>query len=83
MENMKAVQVHSYGGPEVLRFEDAPRPTPWLCGRIEELRSPLDRSSLRESCCLAGGLLSSEHAPTASCLAWAAEPVCTWRKSAP
>jgi NADPH:quinone reductase-like Zn-dependent oxidoreductase len=28
MENMKAVQVHNYGGPEVLRFEDAPRPTP-------------------------------------------------------
>jgi len=28
MENMKAVQVHSYGGPEVLRFEDAPLPTP-------------------------------------------------------
>jgi NADPH:quinone reductase-like Zn-dependent oxidoreductase len=28
MENMKAVRVHNYGGPEVLRFEDAPRPTP-------------------------------------------------------
>jgi len=28
MENMKAVQVHNYGGPEVLRFEDAPRPAP-------------------------------------------------------
>src|SRR5712691_4550860 len=28
MENMKAVQVHNYGGPEVLRFEDALRPTP-------------------------------------------------------
>src|SRR5438128_10829420 len=27
MENMKAVQVHNYGGPEVLHFEDAPRPT--------------------------------------------------------
>ena len=27
MENMKAVQVHNFGGPEVLRFEDAPRPT--------------------------------------------------------
>ena len=25
---MKAVRVHNYGGPEVLRFEDAPRPTP-------------------------------------------------------
>ena len=28
MENMKAVRVHSYGGPEVLRFEDAPCPAP-------------------------------------------------------
>src|SRR5437899_5747086 len=28
MEDMKAVRIHSYGGPEVLHFEDAPRPTP-------------------------------------------------------
>src|SRR5437667_11500546 len=28
MENMKAVRVHNYGGPEVLQFEDAPRSTP-------------------------------------------------------
>jgi NADPH:quinone reductase-like Zn-dependent oxidoreductase len=28
MANMKAVRVHNFGGPEVLRFEDAPRPTP-------------------------------------------------------
>jgi len=28
MEDMKAVRMHSYGGPEVLHFEDAPRPTP-------------------------------------------------------
>jgi NADPH:quinone reductase-like Zn-dependent oxidoreductase len=28
MPNMKAVRVHNYGGPEVLRFEDAPRPIP-------------------------------------------------------
>lgn len=28
MENMKAVRVHQYGGPDVLRFEDAPRPAP-------------------------------------------------------
>ena len=27
-ETMKAVQMHSFGGPEVLRFEDAPRPEP-------------------------------------------------------
>ena len=25
---MKAIRIHSYGGPEVLMFEDAPRPTP-------------------------------------------------------
>ena len=28
MENMKAVRIHQYGGPEVLIFEDAPRPAP-------------------------------------------------------
>ena len=28
MKNMKAVRVHNYGGPEVLRFEDAPLPSP-------------------------------------------------------
>jgi NADPH:quinone reductase-like Zn-dependent oxidoreductase len=28
MENMKAVRIHKYGGPEVLIFEDAPRPEP-------------------------------------------------------
>jgi NADPH:quinone reductase-like Zn-dependent oxidoreductase len=28
MANMKAVRIHNYGGPDVLRFEDAPRPTP-------------------------------------------------------
>jgi NADPH:quinone reductase-like Zn-dependent oxidoreductase len=30
MENMRAVPAHSYGGPDVLRFGDAPRPTPAL-----------------------------------------------------
>jgi len=28
MANMKAVRIHSYGGPEVLNYEQAPRPTP-------------------------------------------------------
>ena len=28
MEYMKAVRIHQYGGPEVLVFEDAPRPVP-------------------------------------------------------
>ena len=26
--SMKAVVIHSYGGPEVLKYEDAPRPEP-------------------------------------------------------
>jgi NADPH:quinone reductase-like Zn-dependent oxidoreductase len=28
METMKAIRVHQYGGPEVLKFEEAPRPQP-------------------------------------------------------
>jgi NADPH:quinone reductase-like Zn-dependent oxidoreductase len=27
-ENMKAVRIHSCDGPEVLKYEDAPRPEP-------------------------------------------------------
>jgi NADPH:quinone reductase-like Zn-dependent oxidoreductase len=27
-ETMKAVQIHAYGGPEVLKYEDVPRPEP-------------------------------------------------------
>jgi NADPH:quinone reductase-like Zn-dependent oxidoreductase len=25
---MKAIQIHKYGGPEVLKYEDTPRPEP-------------------------------------------------------
>jgi len=28
MPEMKAIRIHSYGGPEVLKFEDVPRPVP-------------------------------------------------------
>ena len=28
IQSMKAVRIHQYGGPEVLKFEDAPRPQP-------------------------------------------------------
>lgn len=28
METMKAVRIHEYGGPEVLQYEDAPKPEP-------------------------------------------------------
>jgi len=28
MQTMKAIRIHSYGGPEVLKFEDVPRPVP-------------------------------------------------------
>src|SRR6476620_4776901 len=27
-QTMKAIQIHNYGGPEVLKYEDAPRPKP-------------------------------------------------------
>src|SRR5881409_3804787 len=56
MENMKAVRVHNYGGPEVLHFEDAPRPTPGSgellikvhrLGECHRLESP---SRLPEGC---------------------------------
>ncbi len=28
METMKAIRLHTYGGPEVLVYEDTPRPEP-------------------------------------------------------
>lgn len=28
MDTMKAIRIHEYGGPEVLKYEDAPRPAP-------------------------------------------------------
>jgi NADPH:quinone reductase-like Zn-dependent oxidoreductase len=28
MDTMKAIRIHEYGGPEVLKYEDAPRPSP-------------------------------------------------------
>ena len=28
MTTMRAVRVHEYGGPEVLRYEDVPKPEP-------------------------------------------------------
>src|SRR6202161_1186407 len=31
MATMKAVRVHEYGGPEVLKYEDAPRPQAGPC----------------------------------------------------
>lgn len=40
MENMKAVQVHNYGGSEVLHFEDAPRPTPGPGELLIEVHAP-------------------------------------------
>src|SRR5437588_4968523 len=27
-QTMKAIRIHNYGGPEVLKYEDAPRPQP-------------------------------------------------------
>ena len=28
VQAMKAIRIHNYGGPEVLKYEDAPRPKP-------------------------------------------------------
>src|SRR2546423_6783504 len=31
-QTMKAIRIHNYGGPEVLQYEDAPRPQPQAGG---------------------------------------------------
>src|SRR5260370_25588472 len=31
-QTMKAIRIHNYGGPEVLQYEDAPRPEPQAGG---------------------------------------------------
>src|SRR2546426_5595237 len=31
---MKAIRIHNYGGPEVLKYEDAPRPQPQAGGGL-------------------------------------------------
>ena len=34
---MKAIRIHSYGGPEVLKYEDAPVPQPGPCEALVEV----------------------------------------------
>src|SRR6476661_4349183 len=34
VQTMKAVRVHNYGGPEVLQYEDAPRPRVSAAGEV-------------------------------------------------
>ena len=29
METMEAVRIHKYGGPQILKYEEAPRPKRW------------------------------------------------------
>src|SRR5258708_29625883 len=33
-QTMKAIRIHKYGGPEVLQYEDAPRPKPQAGGEL-------------------------------------------------
>src|SRR5271165_7071629 len=51
MQTMKAVRIHEYGGPEVLKFEDAPRPRPAACEVLIRVHAaavnPVD-SNIRE-----------------------------------
>src|SRR5688500_11001203 len=64
---MKAIRIHNYGGPEVLVYEDAPRPTP---GVGEVLVKAYVRSQQQS------GLLvpiSSSSSPTS---AWVADARC-------
>ena len=46
---MKAIRLHSYGGPEVLVYEEAPRPTPEagevLVRVYATALNPVDRST--------------------------------------
>ena len=57
---MKAVVVHEYGGPEVLKYEDAPRPEPKeneiLVRVIAAAVNPVD-GSIRSGLSFAIGLL--------------------------
>ena len=39
-QTMKAIRIHNYGGPEVLHYEDAPRPQP----QAGEVLDPSSRS---------------------------------------
>ncbi len=47
-QTMKAIRIHSFGGPEVLKYEDVPRPTPANGQVLIRLRAasvnPLERA---------------------------------------
>jgi len=54
MNTMKAVRIHAYGGPEVLKYEEAPRP------RVQPDRSHAGQD--RPACgIVSGGDLSKQE----------------------
>jgi len=61
MAQMKAVRIHAYGGPDVLKYEDAARPTPGLNEVLVRVHSttvnPFD-------CALRAGYLAGYFQPT-------------------
>ena len=52
-QTMKAIRIHNYGGPEVLQYEDAPRPEPQageVLGRVHAAGvNPIDWKVREES----------------------------------
>jgi NADPH:quinone reductase-like Zn-dependent oxidoreductase len=61
MMSMKAVRIHSYGGPDVLTYEDAPRPEP---GEGEVLIRVHATTVNPFDCALRAGYLSGYITPT-------------------
>ncbi len=47
METMKAARIHTYGGPEVLKYEEAPRPKPGPGEQLTEIATLIDSGQLK------------------------------------
>src|SRR5512139_2686538 len=61
MSSMKAVRIHSYGGTDVLKYEDAPRPIP---GKDEVLIRVHATSVNPFDCAVRAGYMTNYFNPT-------------------